>query len=319
MVLGGRQHVRRSTERGVDIVVKGLRNGDGFSPRGLFLEAALQSAAASCYTAEGPGIVPVTPPLRCTGEHLTLRFHADELPLDRLFGTPAALDRAAGATGRTIAVLHSKDVSGPGWAWLPRVAGEHPFLEPIPLAVLGDLAEGTVELAAELHRQGFAEILAGALGEEDDRRVFLHGDLKFDNILATADGADVRLIDWECAGWGIPERDLGALVASLLAEAMRRAVTESSGDGPAASLALIDTETEKAWSAASALLSSYRSAPGAPTLKHEALIHMTAFALLCRAQSYTSSSHQFDRFPKLLVKAASRMAQRPHLFQRRFS
>ncbi|WP_331721299.1 aminoglycoside phosphotransferase family protein [Streptomyces sp. NBC_00212] len=318
-VLGGRDHVRRGHEQGIDVVVKRAR-GDVDERRGLFLEAALQSAAAGCYLTErSEAAVPVIPPLACTAERLTVEFHASVAPLDQLFSTPKALNRAAGVTGREIASLHGQEISGPGWAWLPAAAGEHPPLEPIPLTLLGELSEGTVELAAEIHRQEFSRILTDALAEESGRRVFVHGDFKFDNILASADGRAVRFIDWECAGLGLPERDLASLAASLLTEAMRRATAESTAEGADKALERLDTETEKAWSAISALLCSYRAAPAAPALRASVLPHMTAYSLLCRALSYTSLTYEFDRLPKMVVKVASRMALHPDKFAGRFS
>ncbi|MBM7440428.1 phosphotransferase family protein [Streptomyces sp. HB132] len=311
--------MRRGHEQGIDVVVKRARS-DVEERRGLFLEAALQSAAAGCYTAErSETAVPVIPPVGCTAERLTVEFYASEVPLDQLFGTPDALNRAAGVAGREIASLHGQEVSGPGWAWLPPAAGEHPPLEPIPLALLGELSEGTLELTAEIHRQNFSEILADVHEEGSGRRVFVHGDFKFDNILAAADGTSVRFIDWECAGLDLPERDLASLAASLLTEAMRRATAKSGGEGADESLERLDAETEKAWSAISALLDNYRAVPAAPVLRAGVLPRMTAYSLLCRALSYTSLTYEFDRLPKMVVKVASRMALHPGTFVGRFS
>ncbi|MGW8395840.1 phosphotransferase family protein [Streptomyces lydicus] len=313
-VLGGRQHVRRLRERGADVVVK--RRGDKNSgKRSLFVEAALQAAAAACFAGGRAG--PVVEPIACDSERLTVVFH-EASPFDAFLDSPGVLDRAAHVAGSVIATLHGQDLSGATWAWLPEVAGEHPPLEPVPVDRLAVLSAGTVELAAGIHRQGMAALLADTLAEESERQVFLHGDLKYDNILATADGTAVWIIDWECAGLGMPERDLGAMAASLLTETIRRSAIRDDAGGAAESLARIDAETQKAWSAIAALLAGYRDNTAAPALRARALVHMTAFGLLCRALSYTQTTYEFDRFPKLLLKVATNMAVRPETFRERF-
>ncbi|MFE7541885.1 phosphotransferase [Streptomyces platensis] len=315
VVLGGRQHVRHLHERGTDVVVKRRRDEDGEQRRSLFVEAALQAAAAACFPGGGAG--PVVEPMACDGEQLRVAFH-EEAPFDTFLDSPGVLDRAAHVVGNVIATVHGQDLSGAAWAWLPEAAGEHPPLEPIPVDTLAVLSAGTVELAAGIHRQGLAGLLADTLAEESERQVFLHGDLKFDNILAAVDGTAVRIIDWECAGRGMPERDLGALAASLLTETIRRSAVRDDTGGAAESLARIDAETQKAWSAIAALLSGYRDNSRAPGLRTRALVHMTAFGLLCRAHSYTQMTYEFDRLPKLLLKVATNMAVRPETFRARF-
>ncbi|WP_211362595.1 phosphotransferase family protein, partial [Streptomyces chryseus] len=308
--------VRRRVEAGMEVVVKNHRGGGERARRGLFVEAALQSAAAACYPAEANA--PVAAPLSCTSDCLTTTFYA-ERTLDALLDSPGTLNVAAAAAGRAVGELHGQDVSGDEWAWLPKVAGEHPPLDPIPAGSLGELSAGTVDLAARIHHLGFGALLADTLNAVEDRQVFLHGDLKFDNILATADGTVVRLIDWECAGRGMPERDLGALAGSLLTETIRRATVREAGGEARELLERVDEGTQKAWSAIAGFLTAYRTVSSAPGLDSRRMVHMTAYALLCRALSYTQTTYEFDRLPKLLVRVASNMAAQPHTFVGRFT
>lgn len=235
------------------------------------------------------------------------------------FALSRQVNKATAAAGRAVGELHGQDVSGDEWAWLPKAAGEHPPLDPIPVRSLGELSAGTVELAARIHHLGFDVLLADTLNTVEDRQVFLHGDLKFDNILATADGTVVRLIDWECAGRGMPERDLGALAGSLLTETIRRAAVRDAGGEVRELLERVDEGTQKAWSAIAAFLTAYRTVSSAPGVDSRRMVHVTAYALLCRALSYTQTTFEFDRLPKLLVKVASNMAARPHVFLGRFT
>ena len=63
---------------------------------------------------------------------------------------------------------------------------------------------------------------AGRLLEEAARRwkpsAIVHGDLRFDNCLLTANGPDatITFVDWEQAGWGDPAWDVACLVQDYL-------------------------------------------------------------------------------------------------------
>ncbi|MGO1052819.1 phosphotransferase [Crossiella sp. CA198] len=303
--LGGRPHVRGDIEADQPVVRKSRPPARG--GRGLFVEAGLQSAAATRFADWLPA--PVEQPLHCTGEVLTTVFYADMVTVEHFFAQPAVLDTVAGRLGETLAWLHGAErhtVAG-----LPVAAIESPPLEPFPLADIGEQSAATLELAALLHR----EDLAGQLDLPARPEVFVHGDLKFDNVLTTRDGDGLRLVDWECAGRGAAVLDLAAFAASLLYEGIRLGAVAGEVSVEHG-LATADAETTKAWAAISTFLAGYRRHGGEVPV--DQLIRLAARSLLARATSYTEVVGTLDRLPRSLVRVATNLLRRPELFQRRF-
>ncbi|MCK2242097.1 MULTISPECIES: phosphotransferase [unclassified Crossiella] len=310
--LGGRAHVRRGIEADQWVIRKtrpATRAGRG---RGLFLEAELQSAAAARFAGWCPR--PVEPPLHCTGEALTTRYYDDMVTVEHLFTQPDLLIQVAGRVGTAIAWLHGTDRTTV--ANLPAAAVESPPLEPFPLATIGERSGATLELAAVLQREGFVDVLYSAKSP-DQPDVFAHGDLKFDNVLTTRAGADLKFIDWECAGRGAAVIDLAAFSASLLYEGIRLGAVAAEVSVESG-LDTADAETTKAWAAIAAFLAGYRAPGGGAAVPVDTLIRLCARFLLARATGYTDAVGTFDRLPRSLVRVAKNMVFRTELFERRF-
>ncbi len=310
--LGGRRHVRRSTDNGTQVVLKQRPPAGKPLGRSLVLEARLQTEAAARF--HGWHVPPIDPPLRCTQTVLTSTFYDDMVTAERFFTQPHLLIAVARQLGIAIAWLHTSQRQRV--AELPLAAIETPPVAPISLSAVADHSEATLELAALLHREDFAGLLEGADGTAQPE-VFVHGDLKFDNVLSDRAGYGVKIIDWECAGRGAAIIDLAAFSASLIYEGIRLgavAAQRSAQDG----MMRADVETTKAWTAISAFFASYREHTKAAKLDVHSLIRLGAWFLLARATSYTDAIGAFDRLPKMLVRVAHNMATKPVLFERRF-
>lgn len=310
--LGGRQHVRRSTQEERQVVRKARRPAHGVRGRDLFLEASLHSEAAARFA--GWQQPPVDPPLWCTDTVLTTAFYDGMVTAESFFGQPNLLTAVAARVGTAIAWLHT--VQRERVEQLPPAAIEEPPLAPIPLATVAEQSGATLELAAFLHRGSFAELLEGAQRPEQPD-VFVHGDLKFDNVLTDGAGSGMKIIDWECAGRGAAVIDLAAFSASLIYEGVRLgavAAERSVHEG----LQRADAETTKAWAAISAFVASYQEGTGLAHVSVSPLVRLCARFLLARATSYTDAVGAFDRLPKSLVRVAHNMVTKPELFERRF-
>lgn len=148
----------------------------------------------------------------------------------------------------------------------------------------------------------------GHLGPRDQHRLrsvrtelqrgdsFVHGDLTPDNVLVRNDVETVHLIDWECAGTGRPEADLGALLGGLLHGALWGLPGESA--------------EEVAGSRASRLnrvLSFGQHAinsTGALDMDNELLLAAAGNVLLCRVFVYSSATPSLDAFAVLSTRIA---------------
>ncbi|APY85667.1 aminoglycoside phosphotransferase family protein [Streptomyces alfalfae] len=111
---------------------------------------------------------------------------------------------------RALATLHAADPPGGG-----EVVLESLPWEPLPLRAWAGLAATQRRLIGELHGdealRSRGRAVQAALSTGD---VWCHGDARTNNVVV-ADGGPM-LIDWECAGLGRPEADLGSLCGSLL-------------------------------------------------------------------------------------------------------
>ncbi|MGV9882253.1 phosphotransferase family protein [Streptomyces sp. NPDC003006] len=130
-------------------------------------------------------------------------------------------DGCLAATGRALAVLHGAlppgqhavTVEAPPWGALPvRLwAG----LSPVQRGLVG-----TFHRDAELRERGrrTRDLLARPA-------VWCHGDARTNNVVVTSDGLPL-LIDWESAGLGQPETDLGLLCSALLMDCLSASPSE---------------------------------------------------------------------------------------------
>ena len=73
-------------------------------------------------------------------------------------------------------------------------------------------------VAGQLQRDDLPDLLA-TVAQEWRPRSLVHGDVKSDNVLVRLDGpdVDVRLVDWELAGSGDPDADIGWLAGDAYA------------------------------------------------------------------------------------------------------
>lgn len=108
---------------------------------------------------------------------------------------------AAAAAGRALAAVHAA------------TAGDAPSAS----SAEGDLATAVAAIRLLDADAGTrATAVAGRIRAlpSGDRRALVHGDFTADQVLRDRD--DVRLIDFDRAGWGEPERDLGSFAAGEL-------------------------------------------------------------------------------------------------------
>jgi hypothetical protein len=123
-----------------------------------------------------------------------------------------ALGEAVGALHRDVPSSAAEGAPGPQQAWIL----SSPHLSDAELPPRGGQAVRDLRRVARENRElsdGLRE-----LRESWRSDAFLHGDLKWENVLATPDGDDVRihLVDWELGGYGDAAWDLGGLLHAYL-------------------------------------------------------------------------------------------------------
>ncbi|HET6362087.1 MAG TPA: aminoglycoside phosphotransferase family protein [Gemmatimonadota bacterium] len=188
---------------------------DAETRRGLEREARAYDLIAGCRDAT----VPVTPrkldydPPSST---LVLGFLSQHRPLGRAGGAGDWNAEVADALGRMLAGLHALPLP-PGDATAPWVLTlVHP-----PVGILREASTGQLELIGHVQGSATWGNTLESLAEEWSPRSFIHGDLRFSNILRESpprpDGPVLALIDWELAGSGDPGWDTGWVVAEILA------------------------------------------------------------------------------------------------------
>ena len=120
----------------------------------------------------------------------------------------------AATIGEAVATLHER---GPvERVQLCRASPERDIHRPDP-ELLSRWSAGEVALVRMIQR---SDVLCRALDriEAGDRTHFVHGDLRWANILVLdgATPADVRLVDWEFSGLGDPRWDVGCFITEAL-------------------------------------------------------------------------------------------------------
>jgi aminoglycoside phosphotransferase (APT) family kinase protein len=159
-----------------------------------------------------------TPALHVFDDSLTIldvpfsivsRVHGRDLSADP-FGHPSYEH-----VGRELATLHAADLG----------ASHHPWLRETYEPAAEELFDHVVR-AGLLHRAGTAwvaslcERLDGVIAPHDSPTVFVHCDVKPDNVMIDSSG-DVQLIDWGDAGFGDPAYDFQSLPMHSIEVALR--------------------------------------------------------------------------------------------------
>lgn len=193
--------------------------------------------------------------------------------------------------GTALAALHTTPPPGDG-----RVILESPPWEALPLRVWGGLTPaqrqltGTLHRDAELRRQG-RNIHAALTGTSGN--TWCHGDARTNNIVVS--GETPMFIDWECAGRGRPEADLGSLCSSLITDEIAPAKAPKGSEAHQE----LQTALRRATNHIMAALDGYRAA-GGPPLDLHLLGGAVGCGLLSRALMRASQTRQ-DRVVTVLT------------------
>lgn len=119
-------------------------------------------------------------------------------------------EAVARTLGRRLALVHSQV----GASFVS--AFEHAVLLPVDEQTYANATLGSLLFWARVHQdEDLSRLHAAVVAEARLGEEFIHGDLKMDNILISADD-QIRIIDWECSGRGSAEIDIGAYLASVL-------------------------------------------------------------------------------------------------------
>ncbi|AZM57351.1 hypothetical protein DMA15_36335 [Streptomyces sp. WAC 01529] len=182
-------------------------------------------------------------------------------------------DGCLAATGRALAALHGAPPPG-----RDAVTVESPPWGALPVRLWAGLSSVQRGLVGAFH--GDAELRERGRRTRDHLArpaVWCHGDARTNNVVITPDGLPL-LIDWECAGLGQPETDLGSLCSALLMDSLS---ASSSPSGPQARAALSAAMTRGTVLVRSAL-TGYREG-GGQELDREMLASAVGCGLLARA------------------------------------
>jgi aminoglycoside phosphotransferase (APT) family kinase protein len=198
---------------------------------------------------------------------LVLEFLAGHRPLGVRRGSGPGLEAELVAElGGVLSGLHSLSPpvgdSRPQWI----LSLVHP-----PVGILREATRAQLELVGRVQRSSTWREALGSLAEGWRPRSFVHGDLRFSNLLigdrrGPGGAPTLKLIDWELAGPGDPGWDAGWVVAEILVSRLRdlgeafpllRAFWAAYVEGPreAATHATLDSAIR--WAAAASLQMAY--------------------------------------------------------------
>ena len=192
------------------------------SPRGA---ATLAHEAAVLRTLAGtPDLAPLVPTVvhhEPEEARLVMRTPAGARDWSDHHGSGRFPRLPARMLGRALAALHRLPGDG--------VVELSPDLDPMwgltlpepPYELLLDLSAGGRDLVARLQADTDMCERLNALREAVSDGSFVHGDLRWENCLAVATSGSRRrtrvlLVDWELAGAGAPEFDIGTVLAEYL-------------------------------------------------------------------------------------------------------
>lgn len=117
--------------------------------------------------------------------------------------------------GRALAAVHCSRVSGPMRSVAP------PWVLSIsrpPIDILREISEANLRMIRLV--QESASLCRGLdqLALSWRNTAFIHNDVRWENCLLIGDGARLKLVDWELAGIGDPDWDIGSVFSELLAD-----------------------------------------------------------------------------------------------------
>ena len=195
---------------------------DDETPGGLEREACAYERIATCTDLTVARRVPRKLDYDPECSTLVLEFLPGHRPLGVRRGSGPGLDAELAADlGSVLAGLHS--ISPPAGdsrpPWILTLV--HP-----PVGILREATREQLELVGRVQRSSTWREALGSLTEGWRPRSFVHGDLRFSNLLigerrGSGGGPTLKLIDWELAGPGDPGWDVGWVVAEILVSRLR--------------------------------------------------------------------------------------------------
>lgn len=244
--------------------------------------------------------------LSADAQHLHLEFfEAATMLSDSALWTSndQALVDTAQALGSNLSVLHAS-------AGVPRPARlERIPTGPIAAADLPLASAGHMEFLSRIHRH---DDLARAYNETMEAasmpQVFVHGDLKPDNVLAC--NGQAILVDWESAGTGRPEADFASLMGGLLFGSVCAAVSH----GERSINADLDTRATAAFAFLAETIANYEHST---SLDLELLVRLTGCSLISRITGLIAQTYSWDRtaevswrISRMLIRVPQQAMQR---------
>jgi aminoglycoside phosphotransferase (APT) family kinase protein len=214
---GRNLNFRVTTGEGQTYLVKRSRDGD----EGIRREAAAymflhRVSHASDLTTVAPAMLASSGPMLVLeyvdGPHLR-RHHA------RLGRCPLAL---AAQSGMLLAAVHAIPIANPPPALQELVTGDGPRgidVHRPDEQFFAESSQAVVQLVALMQTDRALCSALDALADDWRATTFTHCDMRWDNILVgrqEAGRARLRLVDWETARIGDPDRDLGCLFAEYV-------------------------------------------------------------------------------------------------------
>jgi aminoglycoside phosphotransferase (APT) family kinase protein len=183
---------------------------------------------------------------------LVTTYFAGHRHLDEIGLSDASATEVASALGSALAAVHAVPFAPAGGDpnALPTVDLVDDIvaqlLYPTPAGATAH-PDGYVETLVGVRAAGLAQPLRSYAAAVRDvpmaERRLIHGDLKSNNVLVSTDPLDVRLIDWETAGWGDPRWDVGAVIGDRVFTWLRGIRFQGAG-GLSAWLEAADTPIE---------------------------------------------------------------------------
>jgi aminoglycoside phosphotransferase (APT) family kinase protein len=218
------------------VVVKGAASLAGELDSIADEAAAYRWLGASAATAR---LAPSPIPHAARGEAIVTQPAVEAVSLhEALASTPAAAERLIAELGGVLGRIHGARVR------TGDLAARRPWILDVPAGLVPAMYDGSVparRLAEEIARRPGVAAAITRLNLSWTARTAIHGDVKFDNVLVTAEG--VLLVDWELACLGEPAWDLAGIVDGLLLP------LRVAGSGPVLDTALVTRLAEPAMAA----------------------------------------------------------------------